>query len=268
MNIPFTKMAGAGNDFIVIDNRQEILPVARKQLFERWCDRRFGVGADGVLLVEDTVDAHFRMRYYNSDGGEAEMCGNGGRCISRFAYLNGIAPAHMEFVSVVGLHRAEIVGADVKLGMTDPVGLELDIALPLDGGARTVSFVNTGVPHVVEFVDDVSVIDVVGKGREIRHHERFAPAGTNAMFVQPIDRRSFKIRSYERGVEDETLACGTGTTAAAVIGAVSGMFDPPVTGISGSGLPLTIHFEQSGDTVSTVFLEGNAEITFEGALIL
>lgn len=268
MIIPFTKMAGAGNDFVVIDNREEILPVARKKLFERWCDRRFGVGADGVLLVEYATDAHFRMRYYNSDGGEAEMCGNGGRCISRFAYLKGIAPARMEFVSVVGRHRSEIVGVDVKLGMTDPTGLELDIDLPHDDGSRTVSFLNTGVPHVVEFVDDVDAVDIVVKGREIRRHECFAPAGTNAMFVQPIDRRSFRIRSYERGVEDETLACGTGTTAAAIIGAISGLFDPPVTGITRSGLPLRIHFERSGDVVSGVFLEGNAEITFEGTLTL
>ena len=268
MKIAFTKMAGAGNDFLVIDNRAEILPVSRKKLFERWCDRRFGVGADGVLLVEDATDAHFRMRYYNADGGEAEMCGNGGRCISRFAFLKGIAPACMKFVSAAGNHRSEIVGADVKLGMTDPTGLELDIDLPLDGGTRKVSFLNTGVPHVIEFVDDVDTVDVVGKGREIREHERFAPAGTNAMFVQPIDRRSFRIRSYERGVEDETLACGTGTTAAAVIGTVSGLFDQPVTGITRSGLPLTIHFERSGDTISNVFLEGNAEITFEGALTL
>ena len=268
MVIPFTKMAGAGNDFIVIDNRGEILPVARKKLFERWCDRRFGVGADGVLLVEDASDAHFRMRYYNADGGEAEMCGNGGRCISRFAYLKGIAPARMEFISVAGRHRSEIVGADVKLGMTDPTNLELNIDLPLGGGHRTVSFLNTGVPHAVEFVDDVDSVDVATVGREIRRHELFAPAGTNAMFVQPIDRSRFRIRSYERGVEDETLACGTGTTAAAIIGAITGHFDPPVTGITQSGIPLTIYFDRSDDVINNVFLEGNDEVTFEGTFTL
>lgn len=268
MTIPFTKMAGAGNDFIVIDNRDQLVPELRGKLIERWCDRRFGVGADGVLLVESDSDAHFRMRYYNADGGEAEMCGNGGRCIARFAYLNGIAPAHMRFVTIAGLHDARVTGENVVLGMTDPHSIEIDLSLELSGGARTVSFANTGVPHAVEFVDTVDTLDILRMGREIRHHERFQPAGTNAMFVETMSRNSFLIRSYERGVEDETLACGTGTTAAAILGALKGLYDPPVTGITRAGVPLTIHFTIDGASVRDVYLEGNADISFTGKLSL
>ena len=271
MRIDFTKMAGAGNDFVVVDNRAGNVPTgtrARHALVRNWCDRRFGVGADGVLLVENADDAHFRMRYYNADGGEAEMCGNGGRCIARYAYRLGIAPARMEFVTVAGRHIAEIVGEGVKLGLTDPHSIELDFELALSGGGRRVSFANTGVPHVVEFVDDVASLAVVRRGREIRRHERFAPAGTNAMFVELIDSTTFRIRSYERGVEDETLACGTGTTAAAVVGALLGHFESPATGITQSGLPLTIHFARSDGAVSEVFLEGNAQIGFDGCLTI
>jgi diaminopimelate epimerase len=266
MNLPFSKMAGAGNDFVVIDNRRGVVPTSCGGLIQSWCDRRFGVGADGVLLVEPTNDAHFRMRYYNADGGEAEMCGNGARCISRFAYLNGIAPARMEFLTAVGRHSAEIIGANVKLSMTDPTGLSLDTALPLRKDTPTVSFLNTGVPHVVEFVESVRTTNIVARGREIRRHERYQPAGTNAMFVELVDAHTFRIRSYERGVEDETLACGTGTVAAAVIGGLKGMFESPTTGITGSGIPLTIHFELNGNTASSVYLQGNAEVTFEGVL--
>ena len=270
MEIAFTKMVGAGNDFIVIDNRRGELPdgEARRSLLSTWCARRLGVGADGVLLVENDEASAFRMRYYNADGGEAEMCGNGGRCIARFAHINGIAPAQMTFVSMAGRHEAEVRGENVKLGMTEPHGAHLNDTLPLAADTPTVSFLNTGVPHVVEIVGDVETIDVVARGREIRYHERFAPAGTNANFIEPLDRRTFRIRTYERGVEDETLACGTGTTAAAILGCLLGHFDSPVTGITRSGLPLTIHFTCNGEHVSDVFLEGEARVVYTGTLSL
>jgi len=266
MNVPFAKMVGAGNDFIVIDNRDGVIPENRRGLIAAWCHRRLSVGADGVLLVERAADAHFSMRYYNADGGEAEMCGNGGRCIARFAYLNGIAPARIEFVSMAGRHRAEIIGENVKLGLTDPTGLALGIDLPLSVGRRTVHLLNTGVPHAVGFVDDVARVDVVRLGREIRRHERFAPAGANANFVEPVDRHTFRIRTYERGVEDETLACGTGTTAAAILGGILGHFEPPTVGITRSGLPLVIYYERDGDRLTSVYLEGDAEVAFTGTL--
>lgn len=277
MELPFAKMVGAGNDFVVIDNRSGIVPDGerRTQLIRTWCHRRLSVGADGVLLVEPATDAHFRMRYYNADGGEAEMCGNGGRCIARYAYLRGIAPERMEFVTIAGRHRAQIRGADVKLGLTDPTGLKLGHVLKLPDGLHTVHLLNTGVPHAVEVVDDVEAVDVVGIGRTIRYHEDFVPAGTNANFMRPLDRHTFKIRTYERGVEDETLACGTGTTAAAILGAILGHFESPVVGITRSGLPLTIHFDRladsasrNGERVANVYLEGNAETPFTGTLHL
>ena len=268
MDIPFTKMVGAGNDFVVVDNRSGIIPEGpgRRDLFAAWCHRRFGIGADGVLLVEPDDSLDFSMRYYNADGGEAEMCGNGGRCIARFAHLTGIAAKEMTFRSAAGHHTASILGSDVKLGMTDPTDLELRVSLPLAGGEREVHLINTGVPHVVEFVDDVTQTPVVELGREIRYHERFAPAGTNANFITPVDRHTFRIRTYERGVEDETLACGTGTTGAAIVGAILGHFDPPVTGITQSGLKLTIHFEMNENDVHSVYLEGNADIAFAGTV--
>ncbi len=268
MNVTFTKMAGAGNDFVVVDNRSGVVPEgqARRELVVHWCHRRFGIGADGVLLLEEHPTLDFSMRYYNADGGEAEMCGNGGRCIARFAYENGIAAEQMTFQSVAGEHTACIVGENVRLGMTPPTDIETGVSLPLEGGERTVHLVNTGVPHVVEFVDDVDSTDVLTLGREIRYHERFAPAGTNANFIMPVDRSTFRIRTYERGVEDETLACGTGTTGAAIIGALQGMFDPPVTGITHGGLPLIVHFAMNRGHVSDVLLEGNADAPFTGVV--
>ncbi len=268
MDILFAKMVGAGNDFVVIDNRNASLPEGepRARFVRDICRRRLAVGADGVLLLENTENAHFRMRYYNADGGEAEMCGNGGRCIARFAYLHGIAPARMRFVSAAGTHEAEIRGANVKLQMTPPHSLSLNNRVGLSGGTRTLHTLNTGVPHAVEVVADVDAVDVVGIGREIRYHELFRPAGTNANFITPLDRHAFRIRTYERGVEDETLACGTGTTAAAIIGSFLGLFDSPVVGITQSGLPLTIHFANRGEHAEDVFLEGNADVAFTGSV--
>jgi diaminopimelate epimerase len=263
-------MVGAGNDFVVVDNRRNAVPEGEKRarFIERVCHRRLSIGADGVLLVENAPGAHFRMRYYNSDGGEAEMCGNGGRCIARYAFLHGIAPADMEFLTVAGRHEAHVRGTSVKLGMTDPHSLRLNLCVPLTDRARTLHVLNTGVPHAVEIVDDVGSVEIVRVGREIRNHEEFRPAGTNANFITPINRNSFAIRTYERGVEDETLACGTGTTAAAILGSILGLFDSPVVGTTRSGLPLTIHFERNGESVSSVFLEGNAEAPFSGTIAL
>jgi diaminopimelate epimerase len=204
------------------------------------------------------------MRYYNADGGEAEMCGNGGRCIARFAYLNGIAPARIEFVSMAGRHRAEIIGENVKLGLTDPTGLALGIDLPLSVGRRTVHLLNTGVPHAVEFVDDVARVDVVRLGREIRRHERFAPAGANANFVEPVDRHTFRIRTYERGVEDETLACGTGCVAAAAVAVAEDRLGSPVR-LQARGGTLSVHIGMEAGVPVAAELEGPAEITFRGS---
>ena len=265
-SLKFTKMSGAGNDFVVFDNRDGGIPEERAELVRRVCARRLGVGADGALFIELSEPADFRMRYYNADGGEAEMCGNGGRCISRYAYLNGIAGEKMAFETIAGRYRAEIMGEHVRLEMVPSRDIRLQFEIGMDGNELTVNFVHTGVPHVVVFADRIDGIDVPELGRKIREHEKFAPAGSNANFVQVVDPGRIQIRTYERGVEDETLACGTGTVAAALVGALLNRLRSPVEAITRSGLILTVHFDLKGKKFTNVFLEGNAEVTFEGTL--
>ena len=265
-SLKFTKMSGAGNDFVVFDNRDGGIPEERAELVRRVCARRLGVGADGALFVEQSEATDFRMRYYNADGGEAEMCGNGGRCISRYAYLNKIAGEKMIFETLAGHYRAEIMGKLVRLEMVPPKDIRLQFEIGMDGNELTVNFIHTGVPHVVVFADRIDDIDVLELGRRIREHEKFAPAGANANFVQVVDPGRIRIRTYERGVEEETLACGTGTVAAALVGALLNRLRSPVEAITRSGLILTVHFDIKGKKCTNVFLEGNAEVIFEGTV--
>ncbi len=262
----FTKMSGAGNDFIVFDNRDGKIPEERSEFIRRICQRRFSVGADGVLILENSDRAHFKMRYYNADGGEAEMCGNGGRCISRYAYLKKIAPAKMSFETVSGIHYAEVSGENVKLRMQAPRDLSLHLPIELNGQEISVNFINTGVPHVVLFVDNVAAIDVKKLGEEIRYHRRFMPEGANANFVQIINQGQIKIRTYERGVEAETFACGTGTVAAAVVGAALGRLKSPVEATTQGGALLKVYFDILDKQAKNMFLEGDAKVVFEGIL--
>ncbi|MFH1007240.1 MAG: diaminopimelate epimerase [Candidatus Latescibacterota bacterium] len=262
----FTKMSGAGNDFVVFDNRRGGIPEERAAFVRRVCARRLGVGADGALFVEQAASADFRMRYYNADGGEAEMCGNGGRCIARYAYLNKIAGAKMCFETLAGCHRAEVIGERVRLQMVPPKDIRLQFEIGMDANELTVNFINTGVPHVVLLADRIDDIEVPTLGRKIREHVAFAPGGANANFVQVVDPGHLKIRTYERGVEDETLACGTGTVAAALVGALLGRLESPVEAITRSGLTLTVYFDLEGEKFQEVYLEGNAEVIFEGTL--
>ena len=264
--LKFTKMSGAGNDFIVFDNRDGKIPAERSELIRRICQRRFSIGADGVLILENSDRTHFKMRYYNADGGEAEMCGNGGRCISRYAYLKNIAPKKMSFETISGIHHAEIKGGNVKLRMQDPHDLTLHFPIELNQQEISVNFVNTGVPHVVLFVDNVAAIDVQKLGGEIRYHQRFMPEGTNANFVQITNSGHIKIRTYERGVEAETFACGTGAVAAAVVGAVLGRLKSPVGATTQGGAVLKVYFEILDNQAKNVFLEGDAKVVFEGTL--
>ena len=223
--LPFTKMNGAGNDFVLLDNRTADLHLDAAAI-ARLCDRHRGVGADGVLLVErpEGPQADFRMRYYNADGGEAEMCGNGARCFARFATRletaggGGAARESLRFETQAGLIHARLEGELVRLNMSPPTaGMALG-ALELDGLTFPEAyFLNTGVPHVVLPVPDVERVDVHPVGRAIRYHGRFAPKGTNANFIQTLGSREIILRTYERGVEGETLACGTGATASALI---------------------------------------------------
>ncbi|HID95448.1 MAG TPA: diaminopimelate epimerase [Candidatus Latescibacteria bacterium] len=265
--LKFTKMTGAGNDFIVFDSRDGKIPEDRSEFVRRICQRRLSIGADGVLIVEASDKADFKMRYYNADGGEAEMCGNGGRCVSRYAYLKKIAPRKMTFETIAGLHYSEVVGEDVRLRMLDPHDINLRFGIELNEEEVTVNFANTGVPHVVLFVDNVSSVDVRTLGERIRNHKKFMPEGTNANFVQIIDPNHIKVRTYERGVEGETLACGTGVVAAAVIGGLLGRLKSPAEALTQSGITLKVHFDIIDNSVKNVFLEGDAKIIFEGVLV-
>jgi len=267
--IPFTKMSGSGNDFIVIDHRepfidQEQLPSLAKAI----CQRKFSVGADGLILIETSTEADFAWNFLNADGSIAEMCGNGARCAARFAYLNGIAPATMRFKTLAGIIEAEIVAHSVKLKMTTPEGLALGQKIAINNQEQEVHSLNTGVPHAVVFTDDASNAPVVDWGRAIRQHGHFQPAGTNANFVQVLGEKELHVRTYERGVEDETMACGTGAVAAAIIAAISGKVKPPVKVITSGGEPLIIHFAEptDGQPVTEVYLEGAARIIYQGQL--
>jgi len=265
MGIKFSKMNGAGNDFVVLDNRDGRVK-EYPEFVRRVCRRRLGVGADGAMFVENSSRADFRMRYFNSDGSEAEMCGNGGRCIARFAYLKGIAGPSLSFETIAGTYRAEVRGERVLLEMLPPKDLRLQFELDIGDREIVVNFADTGVPHVVAFGEDVDRVPVRELGRRIREHERFAPAGTNVNFAQVMDRHTIKLRTYERGVEDETLACGTGTVAAAVLGALLGRVEPPVSVLTKSGVVLTVHFRKEGKAIKEVLLEGDAVLVFEGEL--
>jgi len=265
--IRFCKMQGCGNDFIIIDNRQKILDGDQiRDWVSKVCRRKVSVGADGLILIEPSTRAHFRWRFFNADGSEAEMCGNAGRCAARFAFINGIAPASLTFETKAGIIAAEVAGRRVKLQMTKPFGLELDIEILLDGEKHLLDFINTGVPHAVKFVSSAAAIPVQDLGRKIRFHPRFQPAGTNVNFVQPLDEHQLQVRTYERGVEEETLACGTGAIASALIAAYRGLVTPPVAVKTSGGEILNIYFLKEGQDFKEVFLEGDTALVYEGLL--
>lgn len=265
--IHFSKLSGAGNDFIIIDNRQKIIPEDNSEFIRKVCARRVSVGADGLLLLENSDVADFKMRYYNSDGSEAETCGNGARCISRFAYEEKIVLSDkMSFETKAGIYNAQIIGKNVKLQMSDAVDLRLNFPIELKSGKFQISFVNSGVPHVVYIVDDLNKIDVFSIGRETRYHKDFEPKGTNVNFITIKDDSNIYIRTYERGVEDETLACGTGSIASAVIAGAMGKVKSPVTVNTWGGYPLRIYFELTQNGAKNVFLEGDARIIYKGYL--
>ncbi|MCE5299906.1 MAG: diaminopimelate epimerase, partial [Spirochaetia bacterium] len=215
--LKFAKMNGTGNDFVVFDNRAGRIKFSKQDIV-KICRRKFGIDADGLLMIEKKKGYDFYMRFYNNDGSEAGMCGNGSRCICRFAYLIGAAGRKMSFCAKDGPHRAEIMaGTNVRVLMSEPHSLNDGIKVRAAGRMFTGGFVNTGVPHFVIETKNIDKLDIVKTGREIRFSKMFAPAGTNVMFIEKISADKYRIRSYERGVEDETLACGTGATASAII---------------------------------------------------
>jgi diaminopimelate epimerase len=268
MQFPFTKMNGAGNDFIMLDNRHEKLALdsARIALL---CDRHRGVGADGVLAVEPPVrGADFRMRYYNADGGEAEMCGNGARCFARFLRRLGADKSEISFETLAGIIRASFPDNEVRVAMSDPHSHRPPVSLEINGRTQEVHFVNTGVPHAVVFTDDVETVDVSKDGAALRHHPAFAPKGTNANFVQVFSSESIAIRTYERGVEGETLACGTGVCAAALLHHLRTRSPSPVHVKVRGGDILQVAFEAYGSGFHNVTLTGPADFVFDGTISL
>lgn len=270
MNFPieFSKMSGTGNDFIIIDHRSAFLTKDEMSAFAKAvCRRKFSVGADGLILIENSDQADFQWQFYNADGSEAEMCGNGARCAARFAYTKGIAPARMSFTTIAGEIRAEVKGDGVKLEMTPPENLALHQEVDLDGSARTIHSLNTGVPHAVCFVDKNNETPIREWGAAVRYDDLYQPAGSNANFVEVLGPDTLYVRTYERGVEDETMACGTGAVASAIIGGLLGLVSGPVKVTTSGGEILTIHFElQDEQQITGVSLEGPAQFIYEGQL--
>ncbi len=270
--IPFHKIQGNGNDFILIDNRRGALKGRNLgSLAKQVCHRNLSVGADGLIVIvppSSKKKADFKWRFYNSDGSEAEMCGNGSRCAARFAVLKKIAPKKMAFETLAGIIHAEVKKDTVRVQLTGASDLRLNIAVPVAGGVRTGHFVNTGVPHLVYLSDHLGGEDVLAIGSATRWHDLFKPAGTNANFIQIDGPHTLRIRTYERGVEGETLACGTGAVAGALVAAALCKVSSPVTVITKGGDRLIVSFKQSGEEFTDLHLEGEATVVCEGTLYI
>jgi diaminopimelate epimerase len=265
--IEFYKMSGSGNDFIIIDNRDLSLNVGDMPAFaRRICERQISVGADGLILIEPSKSADFKWRFYNSDGSMPEMCGNGSRCAARFACMKGIAGKKISFETIAGIISAEVKGDVVKVKLTDPSEVKTKIKIEANGQNFILDSVDTGVPHAVVFVDDIDKYDVQNNGRAIRYHEYFAPRGTNADFAVVFDRHKIRVRTYERGIEGETLACGTGMVAAVLAAAARGLVESPVDVLVQSGETLRIYFENKNGLGREIYLEGKVKIVYQGLL--
>ncbi len=260
----FTKMVASGNDFIVLKSfSSKVLRL--KVLARRMCDRKFGIGADGLLLLEKSRVADVKMRIFNADGSEAEMCGNGARCAALFSSQPSDVSCQLKIETKAGMIEAKVNKNNVRIKLTDPHSIKLDIPIRVGGRTLRVNFVNTGVPHAVIFVNGLQNIDVAVLGREIRYHKEFAPAGSNVNFVEAIDKDSIAIRTYERGVEAETLACGTGSSAAALVFALkSAAMSKKVNVLTQSKETLSVYFQRKGRNFRNVWLEGKARIVYKG----
>jgi len=267
MNIAFSKMHGAGNDFILVDDREETFPSHDKAWMSRVGARRTGVGCDGFILVQSSTTADFRMRFFNPDGGEAEMCGNGARCVARFAHDIGLIGSSMTIETLAGQLQAQVLPDDrVRLQLTDPSDWRMDVALELEGEPVVVHAVDTGVPHAVTEVDDLEGMDVARAGASLRYHTAFAPAGTNVDFIRVDGPSQLTLRTYERGVEGETLACGTGMVAATLVAARLGRVHAPVSVTCAAGDVLEVSFQGKGEELRQVTLTGPAVHVFNGTL--
>lgn len=264
--IAFTKAVATGNDFVIIENTGQAAGKDLSKLARMVCERKHSIGADGLLVVEKSSKADFRMRIFNPDGSEAEMCGNGSRCVALYAFNKKIAGQNMTIDTVAGILNAKVAGDSVKVRLTEPKDIKWNFCLMIDKCPYKVNFVNTGVPHVVHFVEDLDKVDVKNLGSHIRRHGEFAPGGTNTNFVKVSGKDAIRIRTYERGVEDETLACGTGAVASAIISAESEKMSSPVTVETRGGEKLKVHFEIKDGEFKNVYLEGKAKLVYEGVI--
>lgn len=266
--INFTKSVATGNDFVIIDNRKKVLKNNLAGAAKKLCDRKYGIGADGLLLLEKSESADFKMRIFNPDGSEAQMCGNGSRCIALYAYRKKAASSKMSIETLAGMLNATVSGENVKVRLTEPKDIQWNLCLMINECPYKVNFANTGVPHVVHFVKDIENVNVKDLGSRIRYHADFSPAGANVDFVRIADHKNKKIqvRTYERGVEDETLACGTGAVASAIIASEAEDLSSPIIVETRSGEILKVYFDMIEGEFKNVYLEGRANLVYEGEI--
>ena len=269
--IKFTKMVASGNDFVIVELRAKGFPSTAlgtrglRALAGKICDRKYGIGADGLLVLEKSGKAGIKMRIFNADGSEAEMCGNGARCVALWYSARRMAHS-VKIETKAGIIESRVNGDNVKIKLTNPKGLKLEIPLKVNNRTLHVNFINTGVPHTVIFVEGLDKIDVRNLGRQIRLHKKFSPAGTNVNFVEVLNNNTIRVRTYERGVEDETLACGTGSVASALI--TSYMLQAPgskcINVRTQSGEVLKVYCKENQNSFSDAWLEGRVNIVYKG----
>jgi diaminopimelate epimerase len=265
--IPFFKMHGGGNDFVLLDHRERFIPAADQPRFaRRLCACKTGVGADGLILLENSDKADLAWRFYNADGSEAEMCGNGARCAARFAVLNGLTGSSLTLETLAGVIHAEVQDRVARVLMTGVGEVRLHLDIPLNDLTLHGHFMKVGVPHTVVPMDNLDDVPIQEWGRAVRFHSMFQPAGANCNFIKVEGPHAVMVRTYERGVEDETLACGTGAVASALIAARLGQVSSPVLVHTRGGEVLTVTFRAERDSLTDVFLEGEALVVYQGEL--
>lgn len=268
MRLPFSKYGGCGNDFILIDNRQGLYPVLESKAIQRLCHRINGIGADGVVLLEHSLSAHFRMKIFNCDGSEAEMCGNGIRCLMKFIAERGFAEKQCLIETMHAVINVGLKQEAVWVEMPPPRDVRWDDSIDIEGKSSPMHYLDTGVPHAVVFVEEILSPHWMELAPKIRFHPRFAPRGTNVNFAFVTEGGSVLVRTYERGVERETEACGTGATAAALAAAHVWQLPSPINIFPTSKVPIEISFKRRGDTFSDVRMTGPAEKIFHGEFVL